>query len=106
MLLLCITDLERIEDQYPELTFWGIEVPNCHYHGHVEGSNVYINLLQPDIDWLLTALHETVHYEYDSGDISKVSCCRQALMAEGFARRESEKELRKLIGERNKSEVL
>lgn len=90
---MCMTDLERIEDQYPELTFWGIEVPNKHYHGHIDGNDVYINMLQPDLDWLRTALHEAVHYEYDSGDLSKVSCCRTALMAEGFARKQSEKEL-------------
>ena len=46
---MCMSDLERIEDQHPELTFWGIEVENPKYHGHIEENNVYINLLQPDI---------------------------------------------------------
>lgn len=95
-----MTDLERIEDKYPELTFWGIEVPNPHYHGHVDGKNVYINLLQPDLDWLRTALHETVHYRYDSGNLSKVCGNRQVLMAEGFARRQSERELQEFLSEK------
>lgn len=97
---MCMTDLERIEDQHPDLTFWGVEVPNKHYHGHIDGRDVYINLLQPDIDWLKTALHETIHYEFDSGDLSKVSCCRQVLMAEGFARRQSERELQEFLSEK------
>lgn len=91
-----MTDLERIEDKYPELTFWGIEVPNKHYHGHIEGHNVYINLLQPDVDWLLTALHESVHYRFDTGDLSTIRCNYNTLLAEGFARRQSEKELQQL----------
>lgn len=93
---MCMTYLERIEDQYPELTFWGIEVPNKHYHGHIDGNNVYINLLQPDVDWLLTALHESVHYRFDSGDLSATRCNHSALLAEGFARRQSKKELAEL----------
>ncbi|WP_407895122.1 hypothetical protein [Lacticaseibacillus sp. N501-2] len=43
-----MTDLERIEDMYPELRFWGIEVESIHYHGHIQGRDVYINTLQPD----------------------------------------------------------
>lgn len=93
---MCMTDLEKIEDKYPQLRFWGIEVENPHYHGHIEGKDVYINLLQPNIDWLKTALHETTHYNFDYGDLSNTHN-RSMLMAEGFARRQSEKELRKFL---------
>lgn len=96
---MCMTELECIEDKYPELTFWGIEVPNKHYHGHIEGNNVYINLLQPDIDWLLTALHESVHHRFDTGDLTATKCNYGALMAEGFARKQSMKELHHLLSE-------
>lgn len=93
---MCMTDLEKIEDKYPQLRFWGIEVENPHYHGHIEGKDVYINLLQPNIDWLKTALHETTHYNFDYGDLSNTHN-RSMLMAEGFVRRQSEKELRKFL---------
>lgn len=97
---MCMTDLERIEDKYPELTFWGIEVPNKHYHGNIVGNDVYINLLQPDFDWLETAIHESVHYRFDNGDLSTVKCNRSALLAEGFARRQSERELQEFLSEK------
>lgn len=93
---MCMTDLEKIEDMYPELGFWGVEVKNPHYHGHIEGNDVYINLLQPDIDWLKTALHETTHYDFDYGDLSNQHRYR-TMLAEGFARRQSEIELKKFL---------
>lgn len=67
-----MNDLERIEDMYPDLRFWGVEVNNPAYHGHIEGKDVYINVLQNDLDWLKTALHEASHYENDTGDLSDV----------------------------------
>lgn len=94
---MCMSDLERIEDQHPELTFWGIEVENPRYHGHVEGNDVYINLLQPNLDWLKTALHETVHYEYDYSNLSNQEL-RKTMIAEGWARRESERRYKELFG--------
>lgn len=95
-----LSDLEKIEDKYTGLKFYMIDVPNPHYHGHIVGNEVYINENQPELDWLVTMLHEAVHYQFDSGDLSKVNCCRQALMAEGFARRQSERELEDLIGDK------
>lgn len=96
-----MTDLERIENEYPELTFWGVEVNNPKYHGHVEGDDVYINLLQPNLDWLKTALHETVHYDYDSCNLSNQEN-RKTMIAEGWARRESERRFRRLFGSLSK----
>ena len=52
-----MTDLEKIEDKYPWLRFWMIDVPNKHYHGHIVGNDVYLNENQDNIDWLKTALH-------------------------------------------------
>lgn len=83
-----MTDLEKIEDKYPELRFYGIEVPNKHYHGHIDGNTVYINLLQPDWDWVLTACHEITHAEYDSGNCSNVRLVNN-LRAEKWAVKES-----------------
>lgn len=65
-----MSDLEKIEDQHPELRFYMIDVPNLHYHGHIDGKNVYINENQPELDWLKTALHECVHSDFDTGDLS------------------------------------
>ena len=65
-----MSDLEKIEDHHPELKFYMIDVPNPHYHGHIDGNNVYINENQPELDWLVTALHECVHSDYDYGDLS------------------------------------
>lgn len=94
-----LSDLEKIEDMYPDLKFYVIDIPNPHYHGHIVGRDVYINENQPELDWLVTMLHEAVHYQFDCGDLSKVKCCRQTLMAEGFARKQSHKELKQLIGD-------
>ena len=83
-----MTDLEKIEDMYPQLKFWGIEVNNPHYHGCIVGTDVYINTLQDDIDWLKTALHEASHYENDSGNLTNARLV-EVLRAEGYADRQS-----------------
>ena len=81
-----LTDMEKIEDMYPQLRFWMIDVPNPHYHGSIIGKDVYVNSYQTDLDWLLTALHEAIHYETDSGDVTDVK--QQAIMQnEGRTRR-------------------
>lgn len=85
-----LSNLERIEDQYPELRFWLIDVQNPHYHGHIDGHDVYINENQPELDWLVTALHEATHHELDSGDLSNLHSIK-TLHAEGEAVRESKK---------------
>lgn len=99
-MLMCMTDLEKIEDKYPQLKFYMIDVPNPHYHGHIMGNEVYLNRNQPELDWLKTALHETIHYDFDYGDLSNTRCCHTTLMAEGFARKQSEKALADLIKEK------
>lgn len=91
-----MTDLEKIEDKYPELTFYGIEVPNRHYHGHIEGKTVFINLLQPDWDWVITACHEITHTEYDVGDCSNVRLVKN-MRAEKWAVKEATKMYNKII---------
>lgn len=65
-----MSDLEMIEELYPELRFWFVDVPNKHYHGHIEGTDVYINCNQSNDDWTRTSLHEVVHYAYDGCDLS------------------------------------
>lgn len=65
-----MSDLEKIEDMHPELRFYMIDVPNLHYHGHIDGNDVYINENQPEVDWLVTALHECAHSDFDTGDLS------------------------------------
>ncbi len=95
-----LSDLEKIEAEYPQLRFWGIEVNSPKYHAHIEDNDVYINLLQPDLDWLKSALHETVHSDYDYCDLSNQEC-RQTMIAEGWARKESERRYNKLFGEKN-----
>jgi len=92
-----MTDLERIEDMYPALKFWGIEVNNPHYHGSIVGTDVYINILQDNLDWLKTALHEASHFENDSGNITNTRLIT-VLRAEGFATRQANKELQILFG--------
>ncbi|KRL92314.1 hypothetical protein [Limosilactobacillus equigenerosi] len=77
-------DLERIEDMYPELRFWLIDVPNPHYHGHIDGNDVYLNANHDDLDWLKTALHECSHWEFDNGDLSNRNEHR-VLIAEKWA---------------------
>lgn len=95
---MCMTGLERIEDEYPQLKFWGIEVNDKHYHGHIEGRDVYINLLQPDIDWLKSALHEAVHYDYDGDkDLSDAKLVG-TLRAEKWAVEESNRKYRRMFG--------
>ena len=94
---MCMSDLERIENKYPELNFWGIEVQSPKYHGHIEGNDVYINLLQPDLDWLKTSLHEAVHYNYDCTDLSNQES-RQTMVAEGWARKESKRRYEEMFG--------
>ncbi|MCI1985282.1 MAG: hypothetical protein LKJ69_01710 [Lactobacillus sp.] len=83
-----MTDLERIEDMYPQLTFYGVEVKSPHYHGHIQGHEVYINTLQPDIDWLETAIHEALHFEFDSGDCSDTRELK-IIKNEGWTRRQA-----------------
>lgn len=90
-------DLERIEDMYPELRFYGVEVENPHYHGHIEGKNVYINTLQDDLDWLITALHEVAHYENDDCDLSNGRSIK-TLKAENWAVRESRAHYHEMFG--------
>ncbi|MEE6656964.1 hypothetical protein PS423_09610 [Pediococcus acidilactici] len=86
--MILLTDLEKIEDMYPELSFWGIEVNHPAYHGSIFGKEVYINTLQDSLDWLITALHEISHYENDCGDFNNLRL-RGTLEAEGWAVRES-----------------
>ncbi|MCE5960708.1 hypothetical protein KJR33_06205 [Pediococcus pentosaceus] len=90
------TELEIIEDRHPELTFWGIEVDDPAYHGHIEGTDVYLNKMHDYIDWLKTALHETAHYENDCGNLSKLNR-RNTLIAEGWATYEATKNLKELV---------
>lgn len=90
------TELEIIEDKHPELSFWGIEVDNPAYHGHIEGRDVYLNKKHDYLDWLKTALHETAHYENDYGNLSKINR-RNTLIAEGWATYEATKNLKELI---------
>ncbi|VDG20665.1 Hypothetical protein [Lactobacillus plantarum ZJ316] [Lactiplantibacillus mudanjiangensis] len=92
-----MTDLEKIEDMYPELKFYYIEVNNPHYHGHIDGDSVYINSLQDDVDWLLTALHETSHYENDRGDYSNQQCLA-TMHAEHWAVMEANKRYKVIFG--------
>ena len=86
-----MSDLEKIEDQHPELKFYMIGVPNLHYHGHIEGNEVYINENQPQLDWLKTALHECTHSDFDTGDLSDGTQFRTKV-AESWAIRESRRE--------------
>ena len=81
-----MTELERLEDQYPELRFWAIDIPDPHFHGAIVGSDVYINENDDDLIKLKTALHEIFHHENDYGDLSN---CRKTsvLKEEGAARR-------------------
>ena len=92
-----MNDLERIEDMYPDLKFWGIEIDNPHYHGHIDGKDVYINLLQPDLDWLITALHEASHYENDSSNLTDRRDIK-TMRAEKWAVKESLTRYNKMFG--------
>ena len=92
-----MTDLERIEDMYPELHFWGIEVNHPAYHGSIFGEDIYINQLQDDLDWLITALHEASHYENDMGNYNNLRT-RRVLEAEGWAIKESKAKYKAMFG--------
>ena len=91
-----MSDLEKLEDQHPELRFYMIDVPNPHYHGSIDGNDVYIIENQPELDWLKTALHECVHSDYDTGDLSngrKLS----TMVAERWAMKESQSEYKAML---------
>lgn len=92
-----MTDLEKIEDLHPELKFYHIYVPNKHYHGSIDGNDVYINAYQPSIDWLITALHESAHFENDLGDFSNPKSM-QTMVAEKWATYEATREFKKMFG--------
>ena len=92
-----LSDLEKIEAQYPNLRFYGIEVASPKYHAHIEGNEVYINLLQPDLDKLKSALHETVHSDYDDCNLSNGNKIK-TLHAEKWAMKESELRFNKIFG--------
>ncbi|WP_203627586.1 hypothetical protein [Lacticaseibacillus mingshuiensis] len=92
-----MSDLELIEDMYPNLRFYGIEVDDPAYHGHICGQDVYINTLQDDLDWLITALHEAAHSENDQGDLSDGRSII-TLRAEGWAVREAMANYLKMFG--------
>lgn len=92
-----MTDLEKIEDLHSELKFWHIYVDNPHYHGSIDGNDVYINAYQPNIDWLITALHETAHFENDVGDFSN-GRNMQTMVAEKWATYEADQEFKKMFG--------
>lgn len=95
-----MTDLEKVEDMYPWLKFWMIDVPNKHYHGHIEGNDVYLNENQSNEDWLKTALHECVHSEFDYGDLSSKKKYR-TLQSEKWAVCESKRMFRALFEQKN-----
>ena len=87
-----MTDLEKLEDQYPELRFWSIDVPNPHFHGQIDGHDVYVNANDDDLTQLKTVLHEIYHHEVDYGDLPN---CRKinTLREEGYANRYSERRM-------------
>lgn len=92
-----MNDLERIEDLHPELKFYYIYVPSNHYHGSIDGNDVYINAYQPSVDWINTALHELAHYENDIGDFSNPKKM-ETLIAEKWANYEAKKVFKKMFG--------
>lgn len=92
-----LSDLEKIEAEYPNLKFYGIEINNPHYHAHIEGNDVYINLLQTDLDKLRSALHETVHSDYDDCNLSNGNKVK-TLHAEKWAVMESERRFNEMFG--------
>lgn len=94
---MCLSDLERIEDMYPWLNFYMIDVPNVHYHGHVQGYDVYLNENQSNEDWLRTALHEATHAEVDYDDLTNAQEFK-TMKAEGFAVAESKRMFNRLFG--------
>lgn len=92
-----MSDLEIIEDLYPELRFWFIDVPSPHYHGHIEGTDVYINCNQSNDDWIKTSPHEVVHYSYDYCNLSNARSVK-TMRSEKWAVCESQRVFRKLFG--------
>ena len=92
-----MSDLEIIKDLYPELRFWFIDVPSPHYHGHIEGTDVYINCNQSNDDWIKTSLHEVVHYSYDYCNLSNARSVK-TMRSEKWAVCESQRVFRKLFG--------
>ena len=95
-----LSDLEKIEDKHPELKFYMIDVQNPHYHGHIEGTDVYINENQPELDWLETALHECIHSDYDSGNLSDGTDFN-VKVAERFARLQAKGEFNAMFKSRS-----
>ena len=93
-----MTDLEKLENQYPELRFWSIDVPNPHFHGVIIGQDVYINENDDDLTKLKTALHEAFHHEMDCGDLSN-NHQTIVLKSEGAARRFADKQLKLSISD-------
>lgn len=86
------TKFEIIEDQWPQLKFYSIEVPSPYFFGSIHGTEVCINSLQPEIVQLKTMIHEAIHYEYDAGtsQCKLVSMYQLAtLEAEGRAHRKT-----------------
>ena len=49
---------------------WKVASP--HYHGRIEGTDVYINANDDNLTQLITALHEVFHHELDCGDLSDI----------------------------------
>lgn len=92
-----MSDLEKIEDMYPELRFWKIDVDDARYHGSIAGKDIYINRNQDDLDWLKTALHETSHYENDEGNLSNKKS-KDTLIAEKWATYEANDKFKKIFG--------
>lgn len=92
-----MTKLEIIMDLYPELKFYFIEVNNTHYHGDIDGNCIFINVLQPDYDWLRTALHEATHHENDIGECTDTKNIK-VLRSEKWAMREASVKYRTLFG--------
>lgn len=92
-----LSDIEKIEAKYPQLKFWGIEVNNPHFHAKIVGTDVYVNLLQPDIEKLKAMLHETVHYDFDACNLSSGNKMK-TLYAEKWAVKESERRFNEIFG--------
>lgn len=83
---------------YPEYKYFGIEVNNSKYHGHIENGCIFVNLLQPEHDQIITALHELVHAMYDSGDLESLKNV-PTLRAEYFARKHAQLDYMKIFKE-------
>ena len=79
------------------LRFWFIDVPSPHYHGHIEGTDVYINCNQSNDDWIKTSLHEVVHYSYDYCNLSNARSVK-TMRSEKWAVCESQRVFKQLFG--------